>query len=215
MRFLGLILLFAATSSSAQTLEVCFIGNAAVQITDGKVTLVSDFPYKSGAFGYMEYSWDQAQPKGEVLSLITHRHDDHFEASLLAKTNWKVIAPADAAAKVPSGRLVPIKDHAEFQGIQIAAIVTPHAKVDHYSYLIAWHGKRFYFTGDTESTDQLLAQRNLDSVFVTPWLIDSVLDQNKQIDAQHWIVYHHTSNEKVPENCPKCKLPKQAECWKL
>ena len=215
MRCLALLLLFAATPLSAETLEVCFIGNAAVQITDGRVTLISDFPYKSGAFGYMEYSWEKVQPKGEVLSLITHKHDDHFEAALLAKTNWKVMAPPDAAAKVPSVRLVPIKDHAEFQGIQINAFATPHAKVDHYSYLVTWHGKRLYFTGDTESTDQLLVQRNLDSVFVTPWLIDTVLSKNKRIDARHWIVYHHTSAEKVPANCANCKLPKQGECWEF
>ena len=34
-----------------------FIGNMAFAITDGKTTLYTDFPYESGAFGYMSYDF--------------------------------------------------------------------------------------------------------------------------------------------------------------
>ena len=35
--------------------EIEFIGNAAFRITDGTTTLLTDFPYRSGASGYMSY----------------------------------------------------------------------------------------------------------------------------------------------------------------
>ena len=45
--------------------------------------------------------------------------------------------------------------------------------MDHASYLVTWHGLRLYFTGDTDSVDQLLAMKDLDYAFVSPWLIGS------------------------------------------
>ncbi len=53
----------------AQTLEFHFIGNMAYEISDGETTLLSDFPYESGAFGYMTYKFED----GSDITRITHR----------------------------------------------------------------------------------------------------------------------------------------------
>ena len=37
------------------TLEIRFIGNAAFELTDGRTTLLVDFPYESGTGGFMAY----------------------------------------------------------------------------------------------------------------------------------------------------------------
>jgi hypothetical protein len=46
-----LALAFRAGAPDAAGLEIRFIGNMAFSITDGKTTLLTDFPYRSGAFG--------------------------------------------------------------------------------------------------------------------------------------------------------------------
>jgi glyoxylase-like metal-dependent hydrolase (beta-lactamase superfamily II) len=191
-------------------LGIQFIGNEAVLITDGKTTLLSDYPYQSGYSIYMEYDAAKVRPVGDVLCLITHGHGDHFEPALFQKTNWKIIAPDDVASKLDPSRVVGSGLTRTFKDIKIEAIKTPHARIGHYSYLVSWHGKRFYFTGDTESIDALIAAKDLDVAFVSPWLLDAVLSSGKKIDAEIILIYHQATNEKTP-TCDRCKVLKQYE----
>src|SRR5688572_21826205 len=104
---IGLILFFYITAQlSAEDLRVQFIGNAAFLITDGKTTLLTDYPYRSGAFGYMTYDATKIQPQGDVLCLITHGHADHFEHPIFEKKNWRIIAPDDVIRKMNPDRTV-------------------------------------------------------------------------------------------------------------
>ena len=41
--------------------------------------------------------------------------------------------------------------------VTIRPLATPHARLEHYSYVVEWNGQRLYFTGDTEDTAALLA----------------------------------------------------------
>jgi hypothetical protein len=61
------------------SLAARFIGNMAWAITDGSLTLMTDFPYDSGAVrGYLTYDASEIRSAtAETLSLITHRHGDH------------------------------------------------------------------------------------------------------------------------------------------
>jgi L-ascorbate metabolism protein UlaG (beta-lactamase superfamily) len=90
----------------------------------------------------------------------------------------------------------------------VEAFPTPHGDIDHASYLVTWHGLRLYFTGDTDSIDQLLAMKNLDYAFVSPWLIGKVEAQKGRIDARTVICYHHRADEKIPA-APNRIVPKQ------
>lgn len=194
---LGMAAAWTVAASPSGSLTATFIGNMAFAITDGETTLYTDFPYESGYSGYMTYDFDSVPKAKDSLCLITHGHRDHFDAGLLAKTSCRVIAPADAAASLPADRVVPLAPRMSFRGIDIRPVETPHARVGHDSYLVTWHGARLYFTGDTESTDALLAQRNLDAAFVSPWLLDAVARANARIDAKRVVVYHHRSDESV------------------
>jgi L-ascorbate metabolism protein UlaG (beta-lactamase superfamily) len=205
-----LSVLFFASLLSAEELRIQFIGNEAILITDGKTTLLSDYPYQSGYSIYMEYDPAKVRAEGDVLSLITHGHGDHFELELFKKTNWKIIAPDEVASKIDPSRVVGSGPTRTFKDLKIQAIETPHAQIGHYSYLVTWHGKRFYFTGDTESTDALIAAKQLDVAFVSPWLLDAVLNSSKKIDADTIVIYHHAANEKTP-TCDRCKVLKQYE----
>ena len=189
-------------------LTLTFIGNEAVQITDGSTTLVSDFPYRSGYSGYMTYDFGTVAPPGKVLCLITHRHPDHFEPSLLAKTSWQVMAPGEPLGPVESPRALPLGQ--SFGPIQIEPQRTPHARLEHYSYRVTWGGRRFYFVGDTESPDALLDERGLDIAFVTPWLYRAAVRTGRTIDAKKIVIYHQQSGEQVP-TCDRCVALRQGE----
>jgi L-ascorbate metabolism protein UlaG (beta-lactamase superfamily) len=190
-----------------------FIGNMAFAISDGKTTLYTDFPYESGAFGYMSYDLASLPAPGSVC-LITHGHLDHFDARLFEKMDAKVIAPPDLGATLPAGRVIPFAPKIAYADFTVEPVKTPHAKIDHYSYLVTWRGVRLYFTGDTESTDALLAQRNLDAAFVSPWLIREVAKQGARIDARKVVVYHHRADETVPAFQGRI-VPKQGDTLTL
>jgi L-ascorbate metabolism protein UlaG (beta-lactamase superfamily) len=212
--FVLLILGIGVRSVAAQTLEVRFIGNAAVEISDGKTTLVSDFPYRSGAFGYMSFEFEDVKPRGEVLCLISHGHADHFDVNRFRETSWSIIAPKEVTRRLDNTRVIPLADSIKVSDVAIQPIETPHADVEHYSYLVTWHGFRLFFTGDTEAFEQLLSTPDLDVLFITPWLLQSVLTAGKELPAKKVVVYHHTLIEKIlaPENCV---VPRQGETFRL
>ena len=208
--FCSLFLLSAVAQRPA--LEARFIGNMAFAITDGILTLFSDFPYESGYSRYMSY------PAGEIrsmtrqtLSLITHRHRDHWTPALFEKTAWSVAGPADVVSTLPPARVVPLSAGATFGSLQIDPIATPHDKVDHFSYVVTWHGRRLYFSGDTESADHLVALKNLDTAFVSPWLYRAVLARGQRIDARQIVIYHHEAGQSVSECRAGCVVPKQGD----
>ncbi len=89
----------------------------------------------------------------------------------------KAIAPPKVAATLPPARVIPFAPKMTYRDITIEAFPTPHGDADHASYLVEWHGVRLYFTGDTDSADQLLAMKNLDYAFVSPWLIGKIAQQ--------------------------------------
>jgi L-ascorbate metabolism protein UlaG (beta-lactamase superfamily) len=97
---------------------------------------------------------------------------------------------------------------------RIRPIVTPHAGVGHNSYLVEWAGRRLYFVGDTEDLSALLAQKNLDVAFVTPWLWRMTKSRNATIDARQVVIYHHRDGENVAGCTGTCRIPSQGDRWK-
>ncbi len=197
-----------------------FIGNMAFAITDGRTTLFTDFPYEPGAFGYMTYDFASVpKPATEdaALCLITHGHRDHFDAALFSKMSAKIIAPPSLATELvalPAGRVLPFGPKIVYRDLTVEPIRTPHGDIEHESYLVTWHGRRLYFTGDTDRFDDLVSRRGLDDAFVSPWLLAAVARQGKSIDARRVIVYHHRAGETVP-SFPNAAVrpivPKQGE----
>jgi L-ascorbate metabolism protein UlaG (beta-lactamase superfamily) len=194
----------------------------AYAISDGKTTLFTDFPYQSGYSVYMEY--DAAHIRSSTphtLSLITHRHGDHWDRGLFQKTNWQVMGPLDAVADVAVSRVVralpvaPSRSTTSFEDLTIEAIPTPHANIGHYSYLVTWHDRRLYFTGDTDDAMALLAATNLDVAFVSPWLFQRATKSARRIGARQIVIYHQTSDEAV-ENCSgPCSVPAQGQTFAI
>lgn len=193
----------------AGSLEFQFIGNEAFHITDGKTTLLSDFPYTSGAFGYMTYEMKNIKPIVDGVALITHKHQDHWNPKLFSSMALAIMAPPEILAEVKGKKNISFADEMHYKGIKVQAFKTSHTP-EHYSYLVTWHGIRMYFPGDTESLDQMLKIQNLDVAFVTPWLISSLKESEGRIDTKILVVYHHQPHETIPNYHDRI-VPKQGE----
>jgi L-ascorbate metabolism protein UlaG (beta-lactamase superfamily) len=190
-------LALSGTPAAAAELRATFIGNMAVHVTDGRVAILTDFPYESGYSGYMRWS-GQPVPKGpKPLCIFTHSHRDHALPARAAQFCGHVLGPKDVAQKAGVAALA-VAPEVRWEGLTIRPLATPHARLEHYSYIVEWSGTRLYFTGDTEDTAALLAAKGLDAAFVSPWLLHAVEGAGKRIDARTVVVYHHQDGETVP-----------------
>ena len=200
---LALLIVLAATcEANAGELKITFIGNMAFHITDGETTLLSDFPYTSGAYGYMDYDAEAVPEIKDGLHLITHFHGDHWNVRLFRATEQKtkIIAPPGITARLEPDRVIPFSptEPMNYKGIAVQAIEMPHNLApEHFSYLVTWHGKRLYFIGDTETPEDILKQKNLDVSFISPWVIRTVERQNLTLDTKELVMYHQKVGEEV------------------
>ena len=190
--------LSAGGSSPSTELRVTFIGNMAFHLTDGTVALLTDFPYESGAFGYMDWSKSSVPTGPAPICVISHSHADHFSPKLAREFCGRIVGPNDVV-EASGVEVLELKPEARWEGLTITAFPTPHGSLEHYSFLIEWRGKRLYLTGDTEDTGPLLAARNLDVAFVSPWLLEAIQKNGGHIDAHQVVVYHHRNGEAVPK----------------
>lgn len=91
-----LISLSFISTGYSQEVSINFLANASLRISDGEYILFTDFPYVSGAFGHMEYTYPFFVEQGNnVTTLITSRMADHFDPEAFMALGWKVIAPAE------------------------------------------------------------------------------------------------------------------------
>jgi L-ascorbate metabolism protein UlaG (beta-lactamase superfamily) len=202
------------SAGAAAQLEFHFIGNMAFHITDGRTTLLTDFPYQSGYSGYMTWRMADVPPIVEGLSLITHRHADHFDAGQFTPLALRILGPEEVTRTLPADRVVPLAPKVAYRDIVVEPIRTPHAGLEHYSYVVAWHGLRLYFTGDTEDTSALLAAQDLDVAFVSPWLMADMAEHGQRIDTRLLVSYHHQAGENVPAFQNR-RVPKQGEAFRV
>lgn len=77
---LALTLIFISNFGFSQSneIKIKFLGNCGLHLTDGNLNYM-DFPYKSGAYGYMEYDKAQLDSiKENSIFIFTHKHADHY-----------------------------------------------------------------------------------------------------------------------------------------
>ena len=99
--------------------------------------------------------------------------------------------------------------------LRVEPVATPHAGIGHDSYLVTWHGRRMWFTGDTESLEALTTTKGLDVAFVSPWLWSSALKRGLTIDAKRVVIDHHQAGETVPQCTGRCTVPRQSDVLKF
>ena len=199
--------LLVAFTGSAQinTITVRFIGNCGLYMSDGELDVYVDFPYKSGAFGYMEYpdpEIDSIRPK--ATHIFTHRHPDHYRKKLVKKLTGTVYGPWKVKKKRRADLSAPAYSAAQFS---LETFRTKHRFArHHYSYLITWHGQRIFLSGDTEGAETIGQVKDLDLAFVPSWVMQDALEKQIDIDAERFAVYHLYPTETVTTENPKIKV---------
>ena len=203
---LALLLSGAAAAQSVTAkggpgaLTATFIGNEAWHITDGEYTVMTDFPYQSGYSGYMSWDWSAVPKTADPLKLLlvtTHQHRDHFAAELMPRARaGGVVGPALVRLAAGKAGIEPGPD-VRFGPIRVRAMATPHASIEHYSYVIEWSGVRIYLPGDTEEATSLIESRGLDVAFVTSWMLRAAERLAATIDARRVILVHHEAGAVV------------------
>lgn len=119
-------------------------------------------------------------PKADVV-LITHEHHDHFDPAAIdrvKKEGTRVVGPASIADGLPGLVVMKNGDQRDEAGFAIEAIPAYnlvrgpeqgklfHPKGRDNGYVVSFGGKRVYFSGDTECTDEMKALTSIDLAFV-------------------------------------------------
>ena len=220
MRFfktLGLLTLLSfsfTTFSQTTEISIRFIGNCGLYMTDGITNFYIDFPYKSGAHNYMEYDLSELDSvKSKPIFIYTHKHSDHYSGRLVKKLAKKL----DGKVYTPWNIKELLKLNNELVDFKIEAFKTKHVfSINHYSYLITWHNKKIFISGDTEHAETIATLKDIDWAFIPAWLLMDA--NNKGINLKDvsnmFAIYHIGPGDNITnnENEPSIKLlDKQGE----
>jgi L-ascorbate metabolism protein UlaG (beta-lactamase superfamily) len=110
------------------------------------------------------------------LILITHTHGDHLDpraVGILSKPETEIWAPAIVVQTLPSTKVITNGEVKQWDKWTIEAMPAynivngnRHVKGAFNAYILSYGGKRFYFSGDTEVTQEMRALKNIDVAFV-------------------------------------------------
>lgn len=208
-----ILFFFTLLGCYAQTnaITIRFIGNCGLSLTDGATNIYIDFPYKSGAHHYSEYNLSELDSvKQKPIFIYTHKHSDHFSGKLVRRLKkqleGQLFTPKNADELKQLSQEIP--------DFSIETFKTSHQfSFNHYSYLITWHGKKFFFSGDTENAETIASLSNLDIAFIPVWLIIDANEKGIKIQPLTNLiaVYHIGPRDKITfsEPNPKLKLLNQ------
>ncbi len=72
--------------TQSKEIRIEFMGNCGLYMTDGTTHIYTDFPYKSGAYNYMEFEEAELDSiKNNSIFIFTHKHADHYSKKNLKK----------------------------------------------------------------------------------------------------------------------------------
>lgn len=193
--------------SQSKEIKIEFLGNCGLYLTDGTTNIYTDFPYKSGSHGYMEFDESELDSiKENSIFIFTHKHSDHY-----SKKNLKKVIKEKGGTKYGVSNISELEElNKTLNDFEIKAFKTKHKvfgiNFRHYSYLITWHGKRIYLSGDTTNPETIEKIKNIDLAFIPYWLYENAKEQNIEIDADEIGIYHlHPAEVKPAEKFFKDK----------
>jgi L-ascorbate metabolism protein UlaG (beta-lactamase superfamily) len=199
--------------SQAGKIDIKFLGNCGFFMTDGKINMYVDFPYKSGAHDYMTYDVKLLDSiRAHSIFLFTHGHADHYSKKLFKRTNQKLYGPWPVTLYLSGKRKYKLKAlNDSLPDFNITEFKTKHGfSLKHCSYLIDWNGRRIFISGDAETSDTLCTIKNLDLVIGPAWLVQDANKRNLKIDTKKIVICHHRSQQIIDNrNKEKITVPVQ------
>ncbi len=214
MALLAAGLVTATGCARPPTLTIRFIGNAAFELTDGRESVLIDFPYESGVGGFMTFDSAAVRPRGPVLAVFTHAHRDHFDRGALLARGWPAYGPSTLLGQLPPDRVYARADSVDFGAFHIVRIPEWHADLDHVALLVTWRGRRIYHSGDTMDPAHLEALADLDVALVQENLLCWMAQQRgSRVPAREVIVFHHFATG--AKGCLGARELRQAESLEL
>lgn len=206
--FVIAVFLLSAVAAEPSTVDARFIGNSAFELSDGTSTILLDFPYESGAFGYMSFAPAEVHRRVNALCLFTHRHADHFDPESVPDIGCTVAGPAAVSESLRAGA-GPVW---HFGGARIQCIPTAHGNVEHCSYLISWHGADIFVSGDIDNLEGLdQVEEQVDVALLPSWLVSAV-GSGSAASQTRVVIHHHAPGEDV-RGCPGCVVPSQGDTF--
>lgn len=177
--------------SQTNEIKIEFLGNCGLYLSDGETNIYTDFPYKSGAYGYMQFEESELDRiKENSIFIFTHKHADHYSKKNLKKVITEKGGTAYGVSNIPE--LEKLNDN--LNDFEIKSFKTKHKvfgiNFRHFSYLITWHGKTIYLSGDTTNPETIGKIKNIDLAFVPYWLYENAIKQHINIDAKEIGIYH-------------------------
>jgi ribonuclease BN (tRNA processing enzyme) len=210
-RIIGLLTLICwsnSTFSQTSEIKIRFIGNCGLSMTDGISNIYIDFPYKSGAHNYMEYDLSELDSvKNNPIFIYTHKHSDHFSGKLVRKLVKKLGGRMYSPWNI--NELLNLNN--KLKDFTIEVIKTKHRfSINHYSYLITWHNKRIFISGDTEHAETIAVLKDIEWAFIPVWLLMDANEKGIKLGdiSKMFAVYHIGPGDHITivDNNPKIKL---------
>jgi len=201
-----------------EKIEIKFLGNCGLFMTDGNLNIYVDFPYKSGAYGYMTYKPELLDSlHANSIFLFTHGHADHYNRKLFKNTNQKLYGPWPVKFLMSKKRKYKLNElNDSLPDFSITEYKTKHGySFKHFSYLIEWNKKKIFISGDTHLSDTLVSVKNLDLVFAAPWVLNDAWERKLKIDSKEIVLYHHRSVESINNKSDKIIVPEQNQEFEL
>jgi L-ascorbate metabolism protein UlaG (beta-lactamase superfamily) len=211
--FHGLIIILTLLGAAppVESIFLRFIGNAGFEITDGTNTILIDFPYESGAYGYMTFESDELHERPDSLCIFTHAHADHFSAEQLTGVGCTVAGPSAVMAQ--SGQSARLEGGSpwQFGSATITCIPSQHGDVEHCSYVLNWNDKVIFVAGDVEAVEPVIRQVTEADVLILPyWVSEEVAAIQGRFPAAR-IILSHQEPGGTSSLCAGCLQLEQGE----
>jgi L-ascorbate metabolism protein UlaG (beta-lactamase superfamily) len=152
----------------------------------------------SGAYNYMTFDSSELDNiKDSAMFLFTHKHADHY-----SRKNLRKALKNKNGTKLNQRKISKLKDSSNaIPNFTIESFKSKHRfSINHHSYLITWHNKKIYLSGDTESAKTIGKVKDIDWAFIPNWVIYYAKKEGVVIDAKMKDIYHLYPNEKINGN---------------
>ena len=170
-------------------------------MTDGSLHVYTDFPYKSGAFKYMKFDPSEIDKiKENAIFIFTHKHTDHYSGK-----NMRRVLREKQGQKFGKWNITELEALGDsIPNFSVKAFKTSHKfSINHYSYLITWHDKKIFLSGDTGDTEVIGSIKEIDWAFIPYWVLRNAHDDGVKIDAKMKGLYHLYPNQKIEGETPE------------